>query len=323
MLVIQHNCRKSYAITIAAFETGITLNADFVCLQEPYIGIYSFSHPGYEIKWPEKGKNNEKRVLIAIKKDLLTKVITESRSDLVNHPYCMALDVWELHPKSKKKMRKTRLINCYDNRIGPNTTYSGEIDSNRRAIEDVNWDQLIQGRIILLGDFNAHSPLWNPLISTKIDAGPLEEIIEKYDLILNNEPGVITRPNARKNQSIIDLTFTSTAIGLLNSWTIEEEFSTPSDHELIVLEWADLEFNQFRSKNQEITGWNIQKLQSDEKQLKLANSYWQEISKNRDLIDNTCINEDLEKEAIWIENSLIKTLDLFAKPVRITAFSKR
>ena len=183
----------------------------------------------------ERNKN-EKRVLIAIKKDLLTRIITESRSDLVNHPYYMALDVWELHPKSKKKMRKTRLINCYDNKIGPNTTYLGELDSNRRAIEDVNWNLLIQGRTILLGDFNAHSPIWNPLISTRIEAGPLEEIVEKYDLILNNEPGVITRPNARKNQSIIDLTFTSTAIGLLNSWTIEEEYSTPSDHELIVFE---------------------------------------------------------------------------------------
>jgi hypothetical protein len=93
MLVIQHNCRQSYAITIAAFETDISLNANFICLQEPYIGIYSFFHSGYEIKWPEKGKNNKKRVLIAIKKDLLTRVITESRSNLVNHPYCMALNV--------------------------------------------------------------------------------------------------------------------------------------------------------------------------------------------------------------------------------------
>ena len=61
------------------------------------MGIYSFSHPGYEIKWPEKGKNHEKRVLTIVKKDLLTKIIIESRSDLVNHPYFLALDVWELH----------------------------------------------------------------------------------------------------------------------------------------------------------------------------------------------------------------------------------
>ena len=114
-------------------------------------------------------------------------------------------------------MRKTRLINCYDNKIGPNTTYNNEIDSNRRAISDVNWESLIQGRAIIFGDFNAHSPMWNPLISTRTEASPLEYIVENFDLILNNEPGAITRSNARNNKSIIDLTFTTTSIRLLNS----------------------------------------------------------------------------------------------------------
>ena len=56
-------------------------------------------------------------------------------------------------------MRKTRLINYYDNRIDSNTTYLEELDSNRRAIEDVNWNRLIQDRTILLNDFNVHSPI--------------------------------------------------------------------------------------------------------------------------------------------------------------------
>ena len=107
------------------------------------MGKYSFSHPEYEIKWPEKGENKQKRVLIAIKKDLLTKIIIKRRSDLVNHPYFLALDVWELHPQSRQKRRKTRLINYYDNRIGPNTTYVDNLDSNRRAIQDINWEPLI------------------------------------------------------------------------------------------------------------------------------------------------------------------------------------
>jgi hypothetical protein len=120
--------------------------------------VHSFSHPGYEIKWPEKGENKEKRVLIAIRKDLLIKVITEARSDLVNHPYVLALDIWDLQSDTQKKARRTRLINCYDNRIGLNIIYHGDIDSNRRAIDDMNWENLIQGRAILLDDFNAHSP---------------------------------------------------------------------------------------------------------------------------------------------------------------------
>ena len=50
----------------------------------------------------------------------------------------MTLDVWKLYLKSKKKMRKTRLINYYDNRIGLNITYLEELDSNKRVIKDVN-----------------------------------------------------------------------------------------------------------------------------------------------------------------------------------------
>ena len=79
--------------------------------------------------------------------------------------------------------------------------------------------------MILLGDFNAYSLIWNPLISMRIEAGPLGLIIKNYDLILNNEPGAIIRPNARNNRSIIDLTFISTLMGLLDLWIIEKEHS--------------------------------------------------------------------------------------------------
>jgi hypothetical protein len=66
------------------------------------------------------------------------------------------------------------------------------------------------------------------------DVDSLEAIIDKFDLILNNELGVIIRLNLRENNSIIDLTFTTTTIELLNSWLIEEEYTTLSNHELIV-----------------------------------------------------------------------------------------
>jgi hypothetical protein len=39
--------------------------------------------------------------------------------------------------------RRTRLINSYNNRIGLETVYQGDIDSNRRAINDINWEPLI------------------------------------------------------------------------------------------------------------------------------------------------------------------------------------
>jgi Endonuclease-reverse transcriptase len=113
--------------------------------------------------------------------------------------------------------RRTRLINYYNNRIGLNIIYHRDIDFNRRAINNINCENLIQSRAILLGDFNAYSPYWNPLTDRRKDVDSLEAIIDKFDLILNNEPGAIIRLNMRENNSIIDLTFITTSIELLNS----------------------------------------------------------------------------------------------------------
>jgi hypothetical protein len=55
------------------------------------------------------------------------------------------------------------------------------------------------------------------IVNRRKDANSLKAIIDKFDLILNNELGAIKRPNSRDNISIIDLTFITTSIGLLNS----------------------------------------------------------------------------------------------------------
>jgi len=94
MLVIQHNCRKAYAITIAALEAGLERNAALICLQEPYIGQkQTISHPGYTLYWPEAGELKDKRVTIAVRRDLMTQTIIESRTDIIDHPYALALDI--------------------------------------------------------------------------------------------------------------------------------------------------------------------------------------------------------------------------------------
>jgi Endonuclease-reverse transcriptase len=130
---------------------------------------------------------------------------------------------------------------------------------------------LLRGRVVLLGDFNAHSPAWNPLISNRKDAAHLERIIEDYGLILNNEPGAVTRPG-KSSGSIIDLTFTTLEMGPLESWAIETESPSPSDHELIVLEWGDLD-EALMVNIGEITGWDIDRLRQDSETLKRAEEY--------------------------------------------------
>ena len=58
------------------------------------------------------------QVLIAVRKDILNKIIIENWTDLASHSYCIALDIKELKQVSRKYSRKTRIVNIYDNKIG-------------------------------------------------------------------------------------------------------------------------------------------------------------------------------------------------------------
>lgn len=62
---------------------------------------------------------------------------------------------------------------------------------------------------------NAHSPIWNPHCQTRKNAGPLEELIENYELIVNHDPDYATRPAIQGGVSIIDLALSSPELGPL------------------------------------------------------------------------------------------------------------
>jgi hypothetical protein len=65
-------------------------------------------------------------------------------------------------------------------------------------------------------------------------------IIKDFNLILNNEHGAIIRLGNKIKGSIIDFTFTTTELGPLDLWVINEDNLTPSNHALILMEWADI-----------------------------------------------------------------------------------
>jgi hypothetical protein len=68
MRMLQHYYRKTYAVTIAALETGVGL----ACLQEPYLDR-KFRNGGYQIYWPENRTHRNRRLAIAIRRELLHK----------------------------------------------------------------------------------------------------------------------------------------------------------------------------------------------------------------------------------------------------------
>ena len=108
-----------------------------VCIQEPFIEQRAIQHNSFNLHWLG-GERKDARVLTAIKKDLVNRVVIKKRSDLVNHPYVMTLDIKDLDQKTRLPSKRIRVVNVYDQVIGREYTYLGAYARRRRAIEDVS-----------------------------------------------------------------------------------------------------------------------------------------------------------------------------------------
>ena len=86
------------------------------------------------------------QILIAIKKDILDRVIIDNRTDLISHPYCLCLDIKEFDPKSKKSLRKTRITNLYNNKVSQEQLWKRLYSRVQRAMEDIRYRQVIQAK---------------------------------------------------------------------------------------------------------------------------------------------------------------------------------
>ncbi len=233
-------------------RNGLSTGVGIVCLQEPFIGNRSITHSALNFYWPG-GQRTEVRVLTAAKKELVKKVIVENRTNMGDHPYFLALNIRDMDSQAKKPGRRTMVINAYDNRAGQECTWEGNTPRNRRKLEDIIWDRVIRGRVLLLGDINTQSPTWNPRCRRKKNTKPLEDIIEKFDSLINNESGRATRP-ASNGVSIIDLALTTAELRFLTLWEIPKDHPNLSDHELILLTWEEIDYKLPENRTAEPTG---------------------------------------------------------------------
>lgn len=84
--------------------------------------------------------------------------------------------------------------------------------------------------------------------------------------MVNNDTDFPTRPSS-PGISIIDLALTSPDLGPLRVWEIPEEYPSLSDHELILVEWKDIETQGLGNEQAAISGWSIKNLLKDNKLL--------------------------------------------------------
>jgi len=75
--------------------------------------------------------------------------------------------------------RKMRLVNVYDQ-----LRQEGGVRSQGRPAQTARWSEIMeQEKILLGGDWNAHSDRWDPQCPAKRDATVLENLMDEYDLI--------------------------------------------------------------------------------------------------------------------------------------------
>jgi hypothetical protein len=138
------------------------------------------------------------------------------------------------------------ITNVYDQ-------YEGS-ETNRPA-QRAAWGEITRHRrVIIAGDMNAHSKMWNPRAVRNRNHIFWERLIEEEDLFVwNTEEATRMGPGAR-NHSVIDLTLSSPNIEL--NWCLLDEEATGSDHEVIA--WEVLGNSHPRADTStETTGWDI------------------------------------------------------------------
>lgn len=53
-----------------------------------------------------------------MKIELVDRIIVENRTDLIDHPYFLALEIRNRDSWLKKPTREIRVVNAYDNQVG-------------------------------------------------------------------------------------------------------------------------------------------------------------------------------------------------------------
>lgn len=75
-----------------ALKTTLSIKVGIVILQEPFISNKEISYSRFQFYWLQKQRNNI-RVMTAIKKQLIDKILVNHKKNLMNHPYFMVLEI--------------------------------------------------------------------------------------------------------------------------------------------------------------------------------------------------------------------------------------
>jgi hypothetical protein len=194
MLNPSHACISTTTSRIYLLETAIKKETDLVLIQEPRgekEKDSTRSHPSFNFIRGAEGVpakcwvavNRASRCRVTELKDMTR----ESGNNV---------QVLEVTPPGGLPLT---IVNVYDRH---------EADGQRPA-QKANWSAIAKSaRVVIAGDMNAHSKMWNPKVTRRQNATFWEKLIEDEALMIwNTEEAKRSAPEAT-NHSIIDLTVT-------------------------------------------------------------------------------------------------------------------
>jgi len=228
-----------------ALEKGIVWGADVVMMQEVVVEKegYNISHPGYRLV---RGG----RTMTAIRKD------THLEFSEVDRGGDGDVQVFDIKYPSGREMR---LVNVYDQ-----LRQVEGVRSQGRPAQTARWGEIMgRNKILLGGDWNAHSDRWDPECPPKRDEVFLTNLMDEYELtdVTDGEATHTSMRNSEISSSLID--FFITKARLADNLEIATDWETTSDYVIVCahLRWDEGEGVKVSRK---VTGWDIDGLKSEE-----------------------------------------------------------
>jgi len=238
---LQYNCARGGQVMEAALESAVKRGADLLLIQEPRGEKEkdgTRSHPSFTfIKGEERVAA---KCWIAVNRASRCQVteLKELARECRNH-----VQVVEVVPLGGEAIV---VANVYDQHQGS--------EVNRPA-QRAAWTEIARHRrVIVAGDMNAHSKMWNPMMTCKRNHIFWEQLIENESLFVWNTEEATRIGLGAENHSIIDLTLSSPNVEL--NWSLLGEEATGLDHKLIVWEVQGTP-NPRADTSTETTGWDI------------------------------------------------------------------
>ena len=235
ILLIQLNCNsirnKLVEIKVYIYNT----KPDIVCLCETFIKKHEPKFIGYDGYWCRREGNRGGGLAVLVRRDISSRKI-----DLV--PYNSPKMEYQCIQVYLKQQWIT-VINIYNPHL------------------NISFDELkhyysqIDGELVLLGDFNGHSPIWDQRGRTNATGKSIENLLTNSRLGLLNDISMATYIDHKNNTtSCLDLCMTSRT--LYNCGNMMRGVDVGSDH--FPME-STFQFEVDKEKEETMRGWKYSK----------------------------------------------------------------